>query len=209
MTEVSIAKGSGGVWSLLLTGALLLGLSAPATAGEIYSWRTEDGGYAFTDDPEAIPTRYRGQVKTRKTAALTGYARYTAQHEAATDHYAERLAERVERLRVLNGTRGERETAEAARAPRAERAPDYVNLRTGPSDRPGVDIAIPSRADDEEPLIVETVFVRLEGSNVIQRVQVTMRGDRIVAINKPRKRNWNINDPIDEADLLEELQKTE
>jgi hypothetical protein len=208
MTEVSNARGFGRMWSLLLTAALLLGASLPAVAGEIYSWRTEDGGYAYTDDAAAIPTRYRDQVETRKTAALASYPRYTATNAAATEHYAERLAERVERLRLLNGTLGGRETLQSEPAPRAERAPDYVNLRTGPSDRAGVDLSIPSwAADDDSPLVVETVFVRLEGSNVIQRVQVTMRGDRIVAINKPRPRNWNISDPIDEAELLEELQR--
>ena len=208
MTEVSSVRGFERIWSLLLTAALLLGASAPAVAGEIYSWRTEDGGYAYTDDATTIPTRYREQVETRKTAALSSYPRYTATNAAATDHYAERLAERVERLRLLNGALGGRETPEVEPAPRAERAPDYVNLRTGPSDRAGVDLSIPSWAgDDDAPLVVETVFVRLAGSNVIQRVQVTMRGDRVVAINKPRARNWNISDPIDEAELLKELQR--
>ena len=31
--------------------ALVAGLAAPAAADPVYSWRTEDGGYAFTDDP--------------------------------------------------------------------------------------------------------------------------------------------------------------
>jgi len=199
-------RGSGGVWSWLLTAVWLLCVNAPAGAGEIYSWRTEDGGYAFTDDAEAIPTRYREQVETRGQAGLSGYSRYTAQHEAATDHYAERLGERVQHLRQLNGALGRRASEPVARAPQAEPAPDYVNLRTRSGDAAGVDLSIPDRAGDE-PLTVETVFVRLEDSNVIQRVQVTRRGDRIVAISKPRSRNWNISDPIDEADLLAELQK--
>jgi hypothetical protein len=202
MTRVFIPRVSGGVLSLVLTAAWLLAASAPAAAGEIYSWRTEDGGYSFTDDPVAIPVRYREQIETRESAGLSGYARYTAQNEAATADYAERLAERVERLRLRGDALGETETG------RAVPAPDYVTLRTGSRDASGVDIAVPSWAgDEEEPLVVETVFMRLEGSNVIQRVQVTRRGDEIVAINKPRARNWNISDPIDEAYLLEELQK--
>ncbi|MGI9591601.1 MAG: DUF4124 domain-containing protein, partial [Myxococcota bacterium] len=62
MSIVSTARIAGGVWSLLLTAGLLLGSAAPASASEIYSWRTEDGGYSFTDDPNAIPARYRDQV---------------------------------------------------------------------------------------------------------------------------------------------------
>ena len=85
-------------------------------------------------------------------------------------------------------------------------APDYVTIRTGRRDRGGVDLAVPSGgAANEEPLTVETVWVRLEGSSVIQPVQITKRGDKIVAVNKPRARNWNIADPIDESELLEEL----
>ena len=31
--------------------AVTSAVALPAVAGSVYSWRTEDGGYAFTDDP--------------------------------------------------------------------------------------------------------------------------------------------------------------
>ena len=42
-----------------LIALLLLAAAAPAASadGKIYHWRTEDGTYAFTDDPDAVPPR--------------------------------------------------------------------------------------------------------------------------------------------------------
>lgn len=203
MLEVTRMKPSGGVWNFFLTlGAVVL-FAGSAGAGEIYSWRGEDGSWAYTDDAKAIPPRYRAQAKVRLTRSLDGYARYTPQDEGATERYAEELGARVERLRELNEDLERRETPRDVRGD----APDYVTVRTGVRER-GVDLSVPAtRADAQEPLTVETVFVRLEGSNVIQRVQVTRRGGEVVAVSKPRRRNWNVNDAIDEADLLEELER--
>lgn len=208
MREVPNTTKFGGVWSWLLTAALAAGVSAPASAGAIYAWRTDDGGYAYTDDPKAIPERYRDQVETRVPARLKDYPRYTANNDKATARYADRVEERVAHLRELNGALNQREltSPEAAAAPQG--APDYITIRTGRRDRGGIDLAVPSGAGiDQAPLTIETVWVRLEGSSVIQPVQVTKRGDKIVAVNKPRARNWNIGDPIDESELMEELEK--
>jgi hypothetical protein len=206
MQGVVTTQRLGGVWKVLLTAAALAALAVPAGAGEIYSWRTEDGSYAYTDDPKAIPPRYREQATARASRSLAGYGRYTPQDDGATAVYAERLRERVERLRELNHELARRESGRAARGAGAQ-APEYVTLRTGRRER-GVDLTLPAtRAQGQQPLTVETVFVRLEGSNVIQRVQVTKRGDEVIAITKPRPRNWNVNETVDEAELLEELER--
>ena len=60
------------MWKIWV-GALVvapLALGASAAADTVYSWRTEDGAYAFTDDLQAIPARYRSQVKTRQMTGL-------------------------------------------------------------------------------------------------------------------------------------------
>ena len=51
--------------SVCVTAVLALGLclGAPAATAEVYGWRTEDGGYAFTDDREHVPARYADQAK--------------------------------------------------------------------------------------------------------------------------------------------------
>ena len=46
---------------LAAVGALVvapLALGASAAADTVYSWRTDDGAYAFTDDLQAIPARF-------------------------------------------------------------------------------------------------------------------------------------------------------
>jgi hypothetical protein len=184
-----------GVWSWLPTAALALGVGLSGTAtAEIWAWRTEDGGYAFTDDAKAIPPRYRDQAEVRPGGSLRGYQRFTPRDDGASRDYAARLAERLEHLRELNAAPA------SEPEPPAEAAREGVTLRTGRGS--GVDIT--SEAGDE-PVVVETVFMRRDGSAVVQPVRVTRRGDRILAIEKPRNRQWNINDFHDEADLEREL----
>ena len=59
--------------------ALVVGLSAPATADVVYSWTTEDGTTAFTDDAEKIPSRYASAVKEQSLESLRSYPRLTIQ----------------------------------------------------------------------------------------------------------------------------------
>ena len=98
--------------------AAVLMFGLPALAGEVYSWRTEDGGYAFTDDPKAVPPRYRDRAQARTTAGLSDYERLTAPEAGSTDAYAQRLADRLDHLRALNQNLDQAEAwAAAASAP--------------------------------------------------------------------------------------------
>ena len=145
---------SRGVWSSFLTvGALAVSLAAPAAAGEIYSWRTEDGSYAFADDRDAVPERYREQARARKADSIAAYPRYTATDKAASARYEERLAARLERLRQRNGAKP---AAQVLGDPRVVApASDYVTIRTGSRNRGGVDITTPA-GGDQLPLETET-----------------------------------------------------
>jgi hypothetical protein len=184
-----------GVWSWLPTALLVLGVGPSGTAAaEIYAWRTDDGGYAFTDDAKAIPPRYRDRADVRPGGSLRDYARFTPRDDAASRDYAQRLAERLAALRERNAVRA------TDHEPQAEAARERVTLRTGRGS--GVDI---TSEGSDEPVVIETVFMRRDGSAVVQPVRVTRRGDRIIAIEMPRNRQWNINDFHDEADLEREL----
>jgi hypothetical protein len=191
-------------WAALVgTGALLAG--GLAAAEEIYTWRTQDGGYAFTDDEKAIPPRYRDRVKIRHTEGLEGYRRFTPKDDPATQRYEERLAARLEHLRALNGSA----TAPGAGSPPDAAAPapatprEQITLRTGQQDAPGIDI---TTASDGEPIVVERMWIRPEGKAVTQNVQVTRRGGKPIAIVKPRRTlEWNISDIVDEEELEEWL----
>ena len=104
-------------------GLLALGLAAPAAAETVYSWRTEDGGYAFTDDEKAIPERYRAAAKPRQVGGLSGYERLTLEDPAATSRYAERLAARLDHLRSVNAPALRSETRSPGPATQAAATP--------------------------------------------------------------------------------------
>jgi len=188
-------------WTALVgTGALLAG--GLASAEEIYSWRTQDGGYAFSDDEKAIPPRYRDRVEIRRTDGLEGYQRFTPKDDQATHRYEERLAARLEHLRALN--RSVQTPSSGAPADSAAPAPprEQITLRTGRRDAPGIDITI---SGDGEPVVVEMIMMRPKGKMVSQNVQVTRRGGKTIAVVKPRAREWNVSDIIDEEDLKQQL----
>ena len=190
-------------WTALLgTGALLAG--GLAAAEEIYAWRTPDGGYAFTDDQKAIPPRYRDRVEVRRMDSLEGYRRFTPKDDEATHRYEERLAARLEHLRALN--RQAEAPSSGAPADSAGPAPapprEQITLRTGQPDAPGIDI---TTSTDGEPIVVETILMGPRGKMVLQNVQVTRRGGKTIAVVKPRSREWNVSDTVDEEDLQQQL----
>jgi hypothetical protein len=170
----------------------------------MYAWRTQDGGYAFTDDEEAIPPRYRDRAEVRRMESLDGYRRFTPKDDPATRRYEKRLAARLAHLRALNGqprTPGsEAPAGSAAPAPTPPR--DLITLRTGRRDAPGIDI---TTSGDGEPVVVETILMRPKGKSVSQNVQVTRRGNKPIAIVKPREREWNVSDIVDEEELKQQL----
>ena len=48
-----------------------LGVAGSASAGTVYSWQTEDGTSAYTDDRKRIPARYRSQAKARSRSMVS------------------------------------------------------------------------------------------------------------------------------------------
>jgi len=154
--------------------AVTLVFSLPALAGEIYSWRTEDGGYAFTDDEKAIPPRYRDRVETRKTEGLGDYPRLTTPDAGATDTYARRLADRLDYLRSLN------RDLDFAHAPRpAKTGVDSLAVQTGE-----VDIGVPMDGEGEGPVVIEKVRFRLKDEMATRHNLIVRRGDEVLAVIK-------------------------
>ncbi len=177
---------------------LALGLSAPAPAlaETVYAWRTEDGGYAFTDDEKAIPERYRADAEARQVGGLSGYERFTLEDPGATAHYAERLAARLEHLRRVNAPALRREARPAGPSPQT------ISLRT--SNRQGAPtLDITPGAAGEEPIIVETLRARPRNKMVTRNNVVVRQGDRTIAIIRSRGREWNVADDIHVEEELE------
>jgi len=176
--------------------ALLAALAAPAAAGTVYSWRTEDGGYAFTDDPTGIPARYRDQATKRETGSLGDYKRYTPSDDAAVARYAEQLDQRLTHLRAVNGHGGAPGSAAVAGGSGPTTS---VTMQSANDYEPSVEI---SQKTDDEPTFVDTLFTRPEGKMVTRQVQVVRRGDKIISVLRPRLREWNVNSDIhDESQL--------
>jgi len=153
--------------------ALTLFFTLPALAGEIYSWRTEDGGYAFTDDPKAIPPRYRDQVETRATARLNDYSRLTVPEAGASDDYAQRLSDRLDYLRALNRDLDE------AYAPRPVEGATPLTVQAG-----NFNLAVPPNSAGEGPLVVEKVRFRHKREMATRHNLVIRRGDEVLAVIK-------------------------
>jgi hypothetical protein len=51
------------------------------------------------------------------------------------------------------------------------------------------------------------VLFRPDGKMIVQNARVTRRDGRVVAIEKPRSREWNVNDALDEGELGEALER--
>ncbi len=149
-------------------------LTTPAVAGEIYSWRTENGEVAFTDNPKKIPARYRSQVQTRASARVEDYARFSSGQPEAANRYAVELASRLEYLRQFNSDRDAENVA-----PVAVNGVASINVR-------GIDLRLPA-ANSEAPIIVEDVRVLGDGQIATRHDAVVRQGNRTLAIMRGRQ----------------------
>ena len=168
LSRMDVGK-AGLVPVLVAVMGLGLVLATPAIAGEIYSWQTENGEVAFTDNPKKIPARYRSQVQTRSAEPIEDYAQFSRAESEATNRYAEQLAARVERLRRFNA---DRDAAEVA--PGALNGVATINVA-------GIDLRLPG-ADVDAPIIVEKVRVLGDGQLASRHDSVVRQGGRTLAI---------------------------
>jgi hypothetical protein len=172
-------------------------LAAPAAAEPVYEWRTEDGGYAFSDDLKAVPARYRDQVKVRETRGLTDYKRFTPADDGATERYAEQLSRRLAYLRAVNAAPPKPPAGTLAAAPGSATG---ITMQSSEGFVPSVDLS--GNVGAGGPIVVETYFTRPEGKLVTRQTLVVRQGDQTLAIVKPRLREWDVATDIhDESEL--------
>lgn len=184
--------------ALAAAAGFVAALAVPAAADSVYSWRTEDGGYAFTDDPKAIPTRYRDQAKVRETGRLHDYKRYTPADDEASARYSEQLSQRLEHLRAVNQPALAVNRVQGGVA--AAEQPQII-MQSANDFEPSVQINQPTGG---EPTVVDTLFTRPEGKIVTRQSTVVRQGDKIISIVRPRLREINVATDIhDEGELLE------
>jgi hypothetical protein len=164
--------------------------ATPAVAGEIFSWKTENGEVAFTDNPKKIPARYRSQVQTRASERIEDYAKFSSGQPEATNRYAEQLASRLDYLRWLNS---DREVADVA--PDALNGVASINVH-------GIDLRLPG-ADVDAPIIVENLRVLGDGQITTRHDAVVRQGGRTLAIVRGRQEGevGSASNILDEKDL--------
>ncbi len=177
---------------ILLGVGLAAGLAGPAFAGNVYSWVTEDGTYAFTDDPKRIPAKHRSEAETRPMGDLQRYARYTV--DRTGKNYTDRLWQRQAELR-------ERAVAEApavsaAPAGRSASGLTYSMPFIGggsPGGHRGAQMQLGLGAlagqDGDEPITVESVRMKPTSSDATRHWTIVKQGDRVIAVIKGENRD--------------------
>ncbi len=172
--------------------ALLLGTASSAFAGNVYSWVTEDGTYAFTDDPKRIPAKHRDEAEARPMADLKRYARYTV--DRTGKGYTDRLWQRQTELR-------DRAVAEA---PAVSAGPaGTVGTGLGYSvpfiggGSPGghraaqmqLGLGALGANGSDEPITVESVRMNPTAGQATRHWTLVKQGDRVIAVIKGENRD--------------------
>lgn len=179
--------------------ALILGMGvaliAPAVSAEIYAWRTEDGGYAYTDDRDQVPARYADQVEVLRDRKLQAYERYTVQDGDAGRDYADKLSARLERLRAMNAP----DARTAVSSKPGARPQNTLALSTGDDRAPYIQVPA---GNGLGPIVVEPVNAKETGDIRTRRVTVIRQGDETLAVIKGNPHVFNVNDDIYDEDEL-------
>ena len=175
----------------------VLALAGPSGAESYYSYRTDEGAYAFTDDFKAIPEAYRAQARRNTLRSLRGYERLTPSDARATSEYAQRLDQRLAYLREMNQQAQAQEAARTARG-----SAPAIALQTGGEGSPLLQITPVDADSGDEPIIVETLRAHPANRIVTRNNTVVRQGDKTLAIVRSRGREFNVSEDIHiEGDL--------
>jgi len=174
-----------------ITISFFLGL--PAQASEYYSWRTEDGGFAYTDDVKAIPPRYRDRAKSQQTESITGYRRLTAPPAGTMDAYQKRLSNRLEYLRALN-----RDLDLATARPEYRSVVDGIEVNAG-----SVNVGIPVTDASDDPIVIEKIRFRHRDEMATRHNLVVKKGDRVLTVIKGKPLIGEINQAPGISEMVE------
>lgn len=192
-------------WSRISTGlslTLLIGGLAVPVLAETYSWRTEDGVYAYTDDPQHIPARYVEQARLVPLRSLQSYERFTPQDPVAANHYANRLSDRLQYLRGVNST-----PPSASAVQTAAGAPPQgtISFSTGGANDPRIELPVGDAAGTADlPIVVDPILAKRKGDFRTRRVTLVKQGDEIIAVLKGSPHVFNPALDIEDEDDLEQ-----
>ncbi len=173
-------------------------LATQALAGPFYSYTTEDGVFAYTDDAKAVPKRYARQVREIAPKRLSSYERFTVQDGTAADRYAERLAARLDHLRQANAQSPTHGVARGG----STGFPPMISVSTGTgANSPRVHFPTGGSAG-AEPLVLEPILTKRSGDVRTRRTTLVRQGDRIVAVLMGPRHVRNPSTDIHDEDAL-------
>ena len=183
----------------LLAAAVLFAVAAPASAKVVYRWKTDDGGYAFTDDAKRIPEKYRTQAKASPLRPLQTYKRYTPAQNSGTQAYLRGVEKSAQEMSKLNA-RLSGQRAAVPMGPVYGEPSDVAVLRVGTAGQSDVEIQT-SGLGSGEPIVVEQKRYYVPGLNTTRTNTLVRQGGRILAISKPLAGQDNISNIEDETVL--------
>ena len=193
------------VGRILLGAILFIAMAGPAFAGNVYSWVTEDGTYAFTDDAKRIPATYRSEAKSRPMGDLKRYGRYTV--DRTGKGYTDRLDQRRADLRERASAEPSNVTAAPTSMPGTTSGLKYAVPFIGggsPGGHRGAQMQLglggPGMGDNGEPMSVESLRMQPSQGQATRHVTVVKQGDRVVAVIKGEIRDRS-PEGIKESDL--------
>ena len=176
----------------LLGAILFAGVAGPAVAGNVYSWVTEDGTYAFTDDPKRIPAKHRDGATARPMGDLKRYERYTVDRTGKS--YTDRLWQRQTDLRDRSAT--EAPAVSAAPATGVGSGLNFALPTTGggsPGGHRGAQMQLPlgglAAAGSNEPITVESVRMQPTAGQATRHWTIVKQGDRVLSVIKGENRD--------------------
>lgn len=184
------------VGKFLLGFFLVAGLTGPAFAGNVYSWVTEDGTYAFTDDSKRIPAKHRAEARKRTMGKLTRYERFTEVSSESKAPYAERIRARRLELREMAASALQGAAVGAVQSQSSGLVYTIPggggNGRRGGSRGVSMLFSVGDQASaDSELTTIESIRVKPSHSLASRHWTIVKRGDRIVTVIKgePRQRS--------------------
>lgn len=189
---------------ILVGTCLLIGLSGPAFAGNVYSWVTEDGTYAFTDDPKRIPAKHKAEAKARPMGDLKRYGRYTV--DRTDKSYTDRLRQRQSDLREQAISTSPQVVVSGQGA--GQGAGVVYNMpfnvgRSGGGQR-GAGMQLPLGATGtttgDEPITVESIRVKPVEGEASRHMTIVKQGDRVISVFKGENRD-RTSEPTSESEL--------
>ncbi len=178
----------------LLGTILVVALAGPAFAGDVWSWRSEDGAYAFTDDSKRIPAKHRAEAQRRSLGKLTRYQRFTEVSSELDKPYADRIRERRSALREMSAAAPLGAVVGAA-------ATSFPGLVfgvpvTGGGGRSGVSLSVAvagsQTSSDSELTTIESIRVKPRDSLASSHWTVVKKGDRIVTVIKGERNQSSV-----------------